>query len=289
MAQPWFKFDAERWLGDSRLRTVSLSAKAVWIDILCLMHQSEERGVLITAGIPWTQKEIAKRAQNGSKNVSKFVQELIEKEILNQREDGAFFSKRMVADETQEQTNKENGKKGGNPKILKGVNPPLNRGVKAKKSEVRSQKSDIGEPPTPLADPVEVSEEEPDLGQGPHPLPSPELVQEVFETWNACPNTTHTRFLPEIRRRQLMTRLRDRIFADHWREAIAKISASQFLSGWKPGLEWFLDEMNFVKVLEGNYNHASRAGPGNHGSATNRNPAHARPRNDEPAIPTIPL
>jgi hypothetical protein len=137
--------------------------------------------------------------------------------------------------------------------------------------------------------PPDEFQEEPDLGQGPHPLPSPELVQEVLDTWNACPNVNKSKFLTEPRRRLLMTRLRVGIFRDHWREAIAKISASEFFVGWKPGFDWFLDESNFVKILEGNYDHKSRAGPGNPGSAPNRNPAHARSNHDKPAKQSIPL
>lgn len=105
------------------------------------------------------------------------------------------------------------------------------------------------------------SEEDLDIGQGFFPLPSPELIQEVFDAWNACPCVNRMKFLTEPRRRILMTRLRDKIFAEHWREAIQKISSGEFFKTWRPGFDWFLDESNFVKVLEGNYDHKSRASP----------------------------
>jgi len=97
---------------------------------------------------------------------------------------------------------------------------------------------------------------------GPIPIPTPEELQAVVDVWNSSRSTNPVKFLTEPRRRQLITRLRDKIFADHWREAIEKISASEFFAnGWKPGFAWFLDEENLLKVLEGNYDHKARAGP----------------------------
>lgn len=110
--------------------------------------------------------------------------------------------------------------------------------------------------------PLEVSENEPDLGQGPFPLPSPELIQEVLDTWNACPNVNKSKFLTEPRRRLLMTRLRDPNFANHWREVLAKIASSEFFAdGYRPGFDFLLDEEKFIRTLEGNYDRRIRAGP----------------------------
>ena len=123
MARPWFKFNATVWLGDSRLCSVSPAARGVWMDLLCFMHQSEERGVLITGGVPWGIPEIVRRARCGRKLGIRAVSELESSGILCRRPDGAYFSKRMVEDEKQLQSDKDNGAKGGNPDLKKGVNP----------------------------------------------------------------------------------------------------------------------------------------------------------------------
>jgi hypothetical protein len=42
------KLTLNRWFGDSRLRACSPPARALWIDLLWLMHESPERGILST-------------------------------------------------------------------------------------------------------------------------------------------------------------------------------------------------------------------------------------------------
>ena len=138
MARPWFKLDATDWLGDLKLRDISPAARGVWIDILCLMHQSEERGVLITNGEPWDFNKVVKRVANGSRACRQACRELVAKEVMSVRQDGAFFSKRMVNDEKQMQTDKDNGAKGGNPELSKGVNPPDKARTKSKEQRINN-------------------------------------------------------------------------------------------------------------------------------------------------------
>lgn len=54
MKRPAFQFYPGDWLKDLNLRRCSAAARGVWIDILCLMHDSDEYGVL-----RWPLKEIA--------------------------------------------------------------------------------------------------------------------------------------------------------------------------------------------------------------------------------------
>lgn len=66
------------------------------------------------------------------------------------------------------------------------------------------------------------------------------------------------------RKQLLKKRLSDRFFMDHVDEAMEIASASRFLRGDatpSPGhkrfrltIDWFLNEENFVKILEGQYN-----------------------------------
>jgi hypothetical protein len=50
--QPWFKFYPASWRSDPALRTCSISARGLWIDLLCLMHESEPAGYLLLNGRP---------------------------------------------------------------------------------------------------------------------------------------------------------------------------------------------------------------------------------------------
>lgn len=54
MNRPSFQFYPADWLGNSNLRRCSHAEKGVWIDVMCLMHDSEEYGIL-----RWSLKEIA--------------------------------------------------------------------------------------------------------------------------------------------------------------------------------------------------------------------------------------
>lgn len=54
MNRPWFAFYAGDWRANSKLRRCTHAERGIWIDVLCLMHDSEEYGVL-----RWPLKEIA--------------------------------------------------------------------------------------------------------------------------------------------------------------------------------------------------------------------------------------
>lgn len=277
----WWKFNANDWLADSRLQLVGLAEKGLLIHMLCLMHQSENRGVLETNGVPWSVEEIAHSCHERVQKVRKLCSTLVQKGIISCSESGAFYSKRMVEDTTQIQRQSEFGKMGGNPTLkgslkggLKGTLKPRykNKEVRIKNTEEHTTYVPPLPPQESEADdrPVEAdgsggshaANVDPLSEHGPIPFPTPEELQAVVDVWNSSRSTNRVKFLTEPRRRQLITRLRDKIFASHWREAIEKISASEFFAnGWKPGFDWFLDPENLLKVLEGNYDHKARAGP----------------------------
>lgn len=54
MRRPSFQFYPGDWTSNSNLRRCSHAEKGLWIDVLCLMHDQEEYGI-----IRWTLKEIA--------------------------------------------------------------------------------------------------------------------------------------------------------------------------------------------------------------------------------------
>lgn len=54
MRRPSFQFYAADWIGSANLRRCTHAEKGVWIDVMCLMHDSNEYGVL-----RWSLKEIA--------------------------------------------------------------------------------------------------------------------------------------------------------------------------------------------------------------------------------------
>lgn len=124
---PSFQFYPGDWQKDPNLRRCTHSAKGIWIDILCLMFECDERGVLATAGRPWTREEIAQAVGGDYNQTLSGIEELSVKGVVNLRENGAYYSRRMVRDEQRRKTNLVNGKKGGNPNLTGSVNRVSNR------------------------------------------------------------------------------------------------------------------------------------------------------------------
>jgi hypothetical protein len=69
--------------------------------MLCLMFECSPRGVLITGSSPWSRDDVA-AAVGGNGDVARVcIDELVAKGVCKVREnDGALYSKRLVADET---------------------------------------------------------------------------------------------------------------------------------------------------------------------------------------------
>lgn len=107
---PSFQFYPGDWLKDPALRLCSPQARALWIDMLCLMWETESRGILRTNGIIWTEKDVEKTTGIDRK----FLQELVQKGVCAKASrSGVFYSKRLVRDELKRSRLARNGQKGG--------------------------------------------------------------------------------------------------------------------------------------------------------------------------------
>ena len=45
MTRPSFQFYPKDWLGNTKLRRCSAAARGVWMDVLCVLHDSDEYGI----------------------------------------------------------------------------------------------------------------------------------------------------------------------------------------------------------------------------------------------------
>lgn len=96
---PSFQFYPGDWWKDSNLRRCSPAARGIWIDMICLMFECDERGVLASGGSPWTLEDIAD-AVGGAPDVAlSCIKELVRKGVARRRSDGALFCARLVRDE----------------------------------------------------------------------------------------------------------------------------------------------------------------------------------------------
>lgn len=124
--RPSFQFYSADWLKDPAVRAVSLAARGLWFDMLCLMDQAPSRGFLqLSSGQPLSHDQLARMTGCSPEEASRLLQELEIAGVFSARR-GTIYSRRMVRDEEIRQRNSANGLKGGNPSLKPPVKPPDN-------------------------------------------------------------------------------------------------------------------------------------------------------------------
>jgi hypothetical protein len=134
MKRPAFQFYPGDWRKDVELRSCSIAARGLWIDLMCVMHDCDPYGHLVLNGRPMTTPQIAGQIGLPMTQLSKLLDELLGNGVARKNEEGVIFSKRMVEDERVRTARAEGGKagsehgskgasfgsKGGRPKASKG-------------------------------------------------------------------------------------------------------------------------------------------------------------------------
>ena len=110
---PWFKFFPNDWLSDKNLKRCSHAAKGVWMDMLCLMFDCDERGVLATAGIAWSDDDVACAIGGDKSDTLLRIMELLDKGVAKRNANGAILSARVVRDERLRVARSRSGALGG--------------------------------------------------------------------------------------------------------------------------------------------------------------------------------
>jgi hypothetical protein len=144
------KFYPRDWRADEKLRICSLSARGLWIEMLAIMHGSERYGHLLINGNVPTDAQLAVLAGTSANQVTDLLGELETAGVFSRSATGAIYSRRMTADERKARTARNNGKRGGNPKLCKGEeNPPSDKdketGSDKDRDKLRSQKAEDSE------------------------------------------------------------------------------------------------------------------------------------------------
>lgn len=97
--RPWFKFYPRDWRGDQALRAVSLGARGLWMEILCLMHEAEPRGHLLLNGKKVDVDTLARMVGASPDEVSAWMAELQTAGVFSHARNGTVTSRRMIRDE----------------------------------------------------------------------------------------------------------------------------------------------------------------------------------------------
>jgi hypothetical protein len=123
--RPALQFYIGDWKKDPELRACSLAARGLWVDMICIMYESERRGYLLVRNRPPTTAELARNVGADAAEVRTLLAEL-ENAGVYSIVDGVIVCRRMVRDAELSEKNKANGSKGGNPSLKRGSD---NRGV----------------------------------------------------------------------------------------------------------------------------------------------------------------
>jgi hypothetical protein len=147
MSNPWMKFYPSDWRADPALRMCSIGARGLWMEMLCIMH--EAHGYLKVNDKELLPRQLAALAGCSADDVTAYLLELSDAGVFSRDEAGVIYSRRMRKDIQRAEEDKANGRKGGNPRLKGGVNPPDNPpvggGDKAQKPEARSQNPEARE------------------------------------------------------------------------------------------------------------------------------------------------
>lgn len=104
-------FDAASWLSNSAVMRLSFACKGLWLDMLCCMWVSVERGVMQKPiGGLYTIDELEALYGSGTKEL---IESLIKVGLLSVRHDGALYYADMVKMESIRAKRSEAGRKGG--------------------------------------------------------------------------------------------------------------------------------------------------------------------------------
>lgn len=117
--RPSFQFYPGDWLRDTALRSCSMQARALWIDMLCYMTDTEPYGYLKVGNKVILPTNLAPMVGLTILECETLLQELREAGIFSEDEQKCIFSRRMVNDEETRKKRAQGGILGGNP-ALKG-------------------------------------------------------------------------------------------------------------------------------------------------------------------------
>lgn len=268
MKQPYLQFYTGDHLRDPGVRSVSLAARGLWSDLLCLMHQSSRRGFLQHPnGVPYSDAQLARMVGHSLEEIAPLLHELDDAGVYSRTEDGVIYSRRMDRDDRKRQLCSVAGKKGGGNPALGA--PPLKvpfKGISENRlnpiTEVRDSKGRRQTVPEAIA-----SSSAAPAADTRETVP----CAEVFDLFDAkCPSLPQLKDRSEQRREAIRARWKaarkaqpDQDPRAWFIELFTAVEESDFISGRSGratfGFDWILKPANAQKILEGNYSNARPA------------------------------
>ncbi len=119
--RPSFQFYPSDWLRDTALRSCSIAARGLWMDMICFMHEGTPYGYLKVNHKVILSANLAAMVGVTPEVSTELIDELADAGVVQVDADGVMFSRRMVRDEELRLVRSAGGKLGGNPNLLTAV------------------------------------------------------------------------------------------------------------------------------------------------------------------------
>ena len=118
---PAIQFYPADWRKDPGVQSLTFHERGVWLEILCLMHESPRRGyLLLPSGKPMSDEVLSRVIGLDKQILTGTLTSILECGVADRDiETGALKNRRMVRDDELRHIRSESGKKGGNPNLLK--------------------------------------------------------------------------------------------------------------------------------------------------------------------------
>ena len=249
---PAFQFYPADWRKDPGIQALSYEERGIWFEMICLMHESEERGKLTLNGKAINNKRLSKMLGLEPRKFSKIIVEFLELGVASKCEiTGAIVSKRMVRDEVIRQIRSESGKKGGEKS--------------PSKSEANGkQNAKQNDPPSSSTSVLKENNKENGEGESQQEA-KPFLIKpnHLVAEWNSVfdfegSEISKVSKVAGKRKTLVEARCREKLFVDNYGKALKKMASTPFFhgegdSGWIAGVDWFVKPGTIANFIEGKY------------------------------------
>jgi hypothetical protein len=116
---PAIQFYVGDWRKDPSVQSLNYHDRGVWFEMICLMHEAEQRGKLVLNGQPMPIDALARLLGLDKQILTTTLNTLLEYGVASQCPDtGIILNRRMIRDEEIRKTRASCGKLGGNPILL---------------------------------------------------------------------------------------------------------------------------------------------------------------------------
>jgi len=110
---PALQFYVGDWRKDPGVQALDYESRGVWLEILCFMHESEERGRLLLNGIAMPTIALARNLGIPEADLKQTLSKIEAYGVASRDDAGVLYCRRMVRDEDLRRKKAEAGRLGG--------------------------------------------------------------------------------------------------------------------------------------------------------------------------------